>query len=72
VWVYDVQTQKLLQKIKLSNPAQSIAVSQDESPLLYTIIDGSEIITYNSATGKVRGKMENLGFSPQILTVPGE
>ena len=72
VWVYDVQTQKLLQKIKLSNPAQSIAVSQDESPLLYTIIDGSEVITYNSATGKVRGKMENLGFSPQILTVPGE
>jgi methylamine dehydrogenase heavy chain len=72
VWVYDVQTQKLLQKINLSNPAQSIAVSQDESPLLYTIIDGSEVITYNSATGKVRGKMENLGFSPQILTVPGE
>ena len=72
VWVYDVQTQKLLQKVKLNIPAQAIAVSQDESPLLYTIVDGAEIITYSSATGKVRSKLQNLGFTPQILTVPGE
>jgi methylamine dehydrogenase heavy chain len=72
VWAYDVQTQKLVQKIKLIKPAQSIAVSQDQSPLLYTIVDGAEIITYNTSTGRVRSKLENLGFSPQILTVPGE
>ena len=73
VWVYDVQTQKRLQKIRLSKPAQSIAVSQDDSPLLYTIVDGAaEVITYDSSTGKVRSELENLGFTPQILTVPGE
>jgi methylamine dehydrogenase heavy chain len=72
VWVYDVQTQKRLQKLKLSKPAQSIAVSQDDSPLLYTIVDGAEIITYDSSTGKVRSESQNIGFSPQILTVPGE
>lgn len=72
VWVFDVQTQKRLQKIKLSKPAQSIAVSQDDSPLLFTIVDGAEVITYDSATGKVRSKLANIGFSPQILTVPGE
>jgi methylamine dehydrogenase heavy chain len=72
VWVYDVQTQKRLQKLKLSKPAQAIAVSQDDSPLLYTIVDGAEIITYDSSTGKVRSESQNVGFTPQILTVPGE
>jgi methylamine dehydrogenase heavy chain len=72
VWVYDVQTPRLLQKIRLAKPAQAVAVSQDESPLLYTIVDGAQVITYNASTGKVRSKLENLGFSPQILTVPGE
>ena len=72
IWVYDVQTQKRLHKLKLSKPAQSIAVSQDDSPLLYTIVDGAEIITYDSSTGKVRSESQNIGFTPQILTVPGE
>jgi methylamine dehydrogenase heavy chain len=72
VWVFDVQSQKRLQKLKLSKPAQAIAVSQDDSPLLYTIVDGAEIITYDSSTGKVRSESQNVGFTPQILTVPGE
>jgi methylamine dehydrogenase heavy chain len=72
VWVYDVQTQKRVQKLKLSKPAQSIAVSQDDSPLLYTIVAGAEIITYDSSTGRVRSALQTIGFSPQILTVPGE
>jgi methylamine dehydrogenase heavy chain len=73
VWVYDVQTQRRLQKIKLRKPAQSIAVSQDESPLLFTIVDGApQIITYNVSAGSVRSELDNIGFTPQILTVPGE
>jgi methylamine dehydrogenase heavy chain len=73
VWVYDVQTQKRVQKFKLSKPAQSIAVSQDGSPLLYTIVDGApEIITYDGSTGRVRNDLANIGFTPQLLTVPGE
>ena len=72
VWVYDVQTRKRLQRVKLSKPAQSVAVSQDDSPLLYTIVDGAEIITYDSSTGKLRSESQNIGFTPQILTVPGE
>ncbi len=72
VWVYDVQAQKRLRKVKLIKPAQSVAVSQDDSPLLYTIADGApEIITYN-ASGAVRSRLNNLGFTPQVLTVPGE
>jgi methylamine dehydrogenase heavy chain len=73
VWVFDVRTQKRLQKIKLSKPAQSIAVSQDDSPLLYTIVDGApQIVTYNVAAGSVRNELDNVGFTPQFLTVPGE
>jgi len=72
VWVFDVQGQKLLQKIKMNKPTLGIAVSQDDAPLLYTIADGAELITYSSSTGKVLNRLENVGFSPQILTVPGE
>jgi methylamine dehydrogenase heavy chain len=73
VWVFDVQTQRRLQKIKLSKAAQSIAVSQDDSPLLYTIVDGApQIITYNVSAGSVRSELDNVGFTPQFLTVPGE
>jgi methylamine dehydrogenase heavy chain len=73
VWVYDVRTQRRLQKIKLLKPAQSIAVSQDDSPLLYTIVEGApEIITYNGSNGSVRNTIDDIGFTPQLLTVPGE
>jgi methylamine dehydrogenase heavy chain len=33
--VFDLKTQKLLHRIKLENPTDSISVSQDASPLLY-------------------------------------
>jgi methylamine dehydrogenase heavy chain len=72
VWVFDVQTQKRIQRIALHKPAQAIAVSQDAAPLLYTILEEAQVITYDSATGKMLNTMENLGFSPQFLTVPGE
>jgi hypothetical protein len=48
-------------------------VSQDDSPLLYTIVDGApQIITYNVSAGSVRSELDDIGFTPQILTVPGE
>jgi methylamine dehydrogenase heavy chain len=72
VWVFDVKAGQRVQRISLAKPAQSIAVSQDASPLLYTIPDAAEIITYDVAGGKMRGTLENLGFSPVLLTVPGE
>lgn len=72
VWVFDVRNQKRVQKIPLQKPAQAIAVSQDAAPLLYTILEEAEIVTYDSATGKVLNTLDHLGFSPQFLTVPGE
>lgn len=73
VWVFDAQTQKCVQKIKLKKPAQSIAVSQDDSPLLYTIVDGApQIIIYDASAGSVRSELDGVGFTPQFLTVPGE
>jgi methylamine dehydrogenase heavy chain len=73
VWVFDVQAQKRVQKIKLKKPTQSIAVSQDDAPLLYGVVEGApEIITYNVSDGSVRSTLDNMGFTPQLLTVPGE
>ena len=35
VWVYDLRTQKRLQRVTLKNLVDAIAVSQDDAPLLY-------------------------------------
>lgn len=72
VWVFDAPSGKRVQKIPLDKPAQSIAVSQDAAPLLYTIPDGTEILIYDVATARLRSTLGNIGFSPTLLTVPGE
>jgi len=40
VWVFDTAKQALLRRIKLERPAVGIAVSQDETPLLYVAGEG--------------------------------
>jgi hypothetical protein len=58
--------------VKLPEPAQSIAVSQDEDALLYAIGDDYRIYAFGLATGKLLYKTAPLGFTPQLLTVWGE
>ena len=72
VWVFDATTGKRLQRIALAKPAQSIAVSQDAAPLLYAIPEDPEVQIYDAATGKLAHTLDRLGFSPTLLTVPGE
>jgi len=73
VWVFDTQTEQRVQRIVLDKPAQSIAVSQDAAPLLYTIVDDSDyVLTYEAASGRLHGRIDKLGFTPYLLTVPGE
>jgi methylamine dehydrogenase heavy chain len=72
VWEFDAVTGKRLQRIKLPEPAQSVAVSQDADALLYTIADSERIYGFRVATGKQLYRTGPLGFTPQLLTVWGD
>ena len=72
VWEFDATKGKRLARIKLKEPAQSVAVSSDADPLIYLISDSNRIYAYPVATGKLLYRSEALGFSPQLLTVWGE
>ena len=71
VWVFDVASQKRVQRIRLKEKAHSVAVSQDDKPLLYTIAENTDIFMHDAA-GKVVAKIDKLGMSPQILSVADE
>ena len=72
VWEFDAASGKRLQRIRLPEPAQSIAISQDGDPLLYTISDSERIYGFKVATGRQLYRTQPLGFTPQLLTVWGE
>jgi len=72
VWVFDATSGKRLQRIALSKPAQSIAVSQDAAPLLYALPEDPEVQIYDAGSGKLLHTLDKLGFTPTLLTVPGE
>ena len=72
VWEFDATTGTRLQRVKLPEPAQSIAVSQDADALLYVIADSYRIYGFRLATGKPLYRTKHLGFTPQLLTVWGE
>ena len=65
-WVFDLKTQKLLQRIKLENPSDAISVSQDSSPLLYaTSMFYASFTIQDGLSGKVLWKIP----FPSIPTV---
>ncbi len=72
VWEFDARNGRRLLRIKLREPAQSVAVSQDDDPLVYVIADSERIYAYRAATGKFLYRTDPLGFTPQLLTVWGD
>ena len=72
VWVFDAPSGRRLQRIRLPEPAQSVAVSQDADPLLYVIADSQRIYGFQASNGKRLYRTDPLGFTPQLLTVWGD
>ncbi len=72
VWVFDAARGRRVGRIKLREPGQSVAISQDNDPLVYVITDGQRIDAYRLATGRLLYSTAPLGFSPQLLTVWGD
>lgn len=76
VWVLDAGSHTLLKRIELPAPTMSIAISQDDQPLLYLLTSNSEsadnpgeIITMDPETGQQKGKSNFSGG--RVAWVPG-
>ena len=69
IWVVDTDSRKVLNRIQLSEPANTVAISQDEQPVLYTLTSDGGIVTYDPESGQRRMKAATRGGS--VAWVPG-
>jgi methylamine dehydrogenase heavy chain len=68
VWVLDVTTHLRVGRIKLKSPAQSIAVSQGQTPRLYAMAD-RDLLTYDIGSGELVGSLKDMGdTSLELIT----
>ena len=68
IWVYDLATQTRIEKIRTRHPSISIAVSQDDSPLLYTITeDLGSLDIYDAGSGEYLRSVGELGVTPFLI-----
>jgi methylamine dehydrogenase heavy chain len=68
IWVYDLDTRRRVQRIKLEDPATSIAITRDSSPLLFAIFIGAQKLdVYDPTSGKRLRTVGEIGFSPTTL-----
>lgn len=72
IWVYNIKNQRRVSRIKLEGPAISIAVSQDDKPLLYAVMLGSgKLNVYDAMSGKKLRSIDNLGDSLTFIQPVG-
>lgn len=68
IWVYDAAKGVRVQRIKLESPANSVAVSQDDKPLLYTVMFGETAFKIRDAmTGELLRQIEGLGPTMTVI-----
>ena len=68
VWVYDLATHQRVQRIKLEDPATSIAITQDAEPLLFAIFLGAgKVDVYDPKSGKRLRVVKEIGLTPTTL-----
>ena len=71
VWVYDLKTQRQLQRIELDKLSTAIEVSKDDTPLLFSIFIGNPTLDiYDAVSGKYLRSVEEIGLTPTLLQTP--
>ena len=73
VWIYDLATKQRVQKLSLGELATSIAISQDDAPLLYSAFLGAPaLVVYDARAGTKLRAIENAASWPGLLQpIPG-
>jgi len=67
VWVFDGEAESRVNRIKLSLPAISIAVTRDESPLLIATNINMEIDVYDATSGRHLRTLGNFGQETPLI-----
>lgn len=68
VWVYDLAKHQRTQRIELTAPATSIAVTRDARPLLFAIFIGAQTVeVYDARSGAHLRSIKEVGFTPSTL-----
>jgi methylamine dehydrogenase heavy chain len=68
IWVYDAAKGTRIERIALESPVMSVAVSQDDKPLLYTTMFGeTDLKVRDALTGKLLRKVD--GFGPTMTII---
>lgn len=71
IWVYDINTQQRLARYKVKAPVTTMAVSQDDAPLLYTaFFEKPQLEIYDALSGKHLRTVEQVGMNPAVLQTP--
>jgi methylamine dehydrogenase heavy chain len=71
VWVYDLTTRKKRAAIVLDAPASSIAVSNDDKPLLYTSDLAAPVVyVYDAVSGQQQRAISGMMFTPSLIQTP--
>lgn len=72
VWVYDVAAKKRVHRLPLDHHSPTIAVSQDEKPLLFALTETAILMSYDATTWEKKAERASLGISPWLLYTFGE
>ena len=67
VWVFDGEAESRVNRIELSLPAISIAVTRDESPLLVATNINMEIDVYDASSGEHLRTLGNFGQETPLI-----
>lgn len=71
VWVYDLDTHRRVQRIRLRQQAGSILVTQDGQPLLFTCFLGNPALqVYDARTGRYLRTVASVAETPTTLVPP--
>jgi methylamine dehydrogenase heavy chain len=72
VWVFDGDSHKRLNRVKLEEHAISVAITQDAKPLLFTLSEVAVLSVHDGTSYAHRGDVKPVGDSPYLLYVAGE
>jgi methylamine dehydrogenase heavy chain len=72
VWVFDIARQARIGELKLKDHSISVAVSQDNAPLLYAVSETAVLGIYDALSMNHKHTLKGVGESPYLLYVEGE
>ena len=71
IWVYDINSQQRLARYEVKTPVTTMAVSQDDEPLLYTaFFEKPQLEIYDALSGKHLRTVDQVGTNPSVLQIP--